>query len=773
MVIYLFYFKCIVQPLNELQESLMIFRFGIKILPMLVLTLTLFSNSYAIETLELVENTLDITLADTNLQQRKVISFTSESFNNQILVMKLEKIQAFNQEAEIILHTSQGTSVVKPPKTNYFEGYIENKEGSHVFLDFTDTNDIKGIISLGNQSYFYQSKAINSKNRKSSIKKIYGNAEDNVQCLNEKFKLSHKNPSPLFSILPNSLMEKEVLNNKNTYIANLTLETDYEYYNLFNDSNKAIKYAADLTAYTSSIYKRELNALLKIKKLNIYLTNNNPWQAADVSGLLSSLESHYTTTLPSTTRETAIHLLSGKRIGGLAYIGSLCNNSTKFGVSGGLYGTFNINEPKIVWDAKVFAHELGHNFGAVHTHTYYPQPIDCCFFESSSSICANYEPYTQLPGLNSLTGGEPEKGTGTIMSYCHKITGKLNNISLTLGRHHSYGIDADRVPDDMRSHLLSARANSPQCLPIHFPGFTNNIFWSASKYMKTSKLLVGDFNGDTRSDLIDFNPNNKTKIYVSLSDSSAFKHKKLWLNSFALNGASLSVGDFNGDSKDDLIKLPLNNNEPPSLAISTGNTFEITQVWSVTNPESQGKYFIGDFNGDKKSDLGFLATTTNKFYVATSTGTHFAPFQVWANPLATDIHTITVGDFNGDQKDDLSLTTRTLSNRLYIRLSNGRKLKALDAWTNSLASDLANLETSDVNADGLDDLLYTKVNSKQIHVMLSNKVSFDESQAVGTLDHLVQDKIYTGRFNHDNAADILTISNESPAMLGVMTSLIR
>lgn len=741
--------------------------------PIFILTLTLLSNSYAIETLELVENTLDATLADTNLQEKKAITFASESFNDQALVMKLEKIKAFNQEAEIILHTSQGTSVVKPPKTNYFEGYIENKEGSHAFLDFTDTNDIKGIISLENQSYFYQSKAVNSKNRKNSIKKIYGNAEDNFQCLNEKVKLSHKKPSPLLSISPDSLREQEALNNKNTYIANLTLETDYEYYKLFNDSNNAIKYAADLTAYTSSIYKRELNALLKIKKLNIYLTNDNPWQAADVSGLLTSLERQYTTTSPSTTPEAAVHLLSGKRIGGLAYIGSLCSNFTKFGVSGGLYGTFNINEPKIVWDAKVFAHELGHNFGAVHTHTYYPQPIDCCFFESASSICANYEPYTHLPGLNSLTGGTPEKGTGTIMSYCHKITGKLNNISLTLGRHHSYGINADRVPDDMRSHLLSARAIYPQCLPIHFPGFKNNTLWSSNKYMKSRKLLIGDFNGDTRSDLIDFNEKNKTKLFVSLSESSVFKDRKLWLNNFALNRSSLSVGDFNGDNKDDLIKLPLNNNEPPTLAISTGTTFEITQAWSVINPESQGKYFIGDFNGDKKSDLGFLATITNKFYVATSTGTHFAPFQAWANYLATDIHTITVGDFNGDQKDDLSLTTRTLPNRLYISLSTGRKMKALDVWTNTLASDLVNFETSDVNADGLDDLLYTRVNSKQIHVMLSNKVSFDESQAVGTLDHLVQDKIYTGRFNHDNAADILTISNESPGALGVMTSLIR
>lgn len=773
MIIYLFYFRYIVQKTNELQESLMIFHFGKKIFPMLILTLTLFSNSYAIETLELVENTLDVTLADTDLQQKKVITFISESFNNQVLVMKLEKIKAFNQEAEIILHTSQGTSVVKPPKTNYFEGYIENKEDSHVFLDFTDTNDIKGTISLENQLYFYQSKAVNSKKRTNSIKKIHENGEDNSQCLSEKLKLSHRKSTPLLPIRQDSLREQKALNNKNTYIANLTLETDYEYYKLFNDFNKAIKYAADLTAYTSSIYKRELNALLKIKKLNIYLTNDNPWQAADTSGLLTSLESHYTTTLPSITQEAAIHLLSGKRIGGLAYIDSLCNNFTKFGVSGGLYGTFNINEPKIVWDAKVFAHELGHNFGAVHTHTYYPQPVDCCFFESSSSICANYEPYTHLPGLNSLTGGESEKGTGTIMSYCHKVTGKLNNISLTFGRHHPYGIDADRVPDDMRSHLLSTKEIYPQCLPIYFPGFTNNTFWSSNKYLKGSKLLVGDFNGDTRSDLIDFNANNKTKLFVSLSDSSAFKNRKLWLSNFALNGANLSVGDFNGDSKDDLIKIPLNNNEPPTLAISTGNIFEITQAWNITNSESQGEYFIGDFNGDKKSDLGFLAKTTHKFYVATSMGTHFASFQAWANYPATDIQTITIGDFNGDQKDDLGLITRTQPNRLYISLSNGRKLKALDAWTNALASDLANLETSDVNADGLDDLLYTRVNSKQIHVMLSNKVSFDESQAVGTLDHLVQDKIYTGRFNHDNAADILTISNESPAALGVMTSLIR
>lgn len=739
----------------------------------LIILLIIFNNSYAIDKLNLVEDNLDEILENTDFQQSRLITFNWQSFKNQPLVIKLEKIEVFTPESEIILHTTQGRSTIKPLPTKYFEGYIENKEGSHIFLDFTDENDIKGIISLENKNYFYQNKSTNSKIRHTSTQEINNDAKNDFQCLTEKSHSSKNKVDSLLPLLSKSLGVQEEANDTNTYITNIILETDYEYYSLFNDTNKAIKYSSDLIAYTSSIYKKELNSLLKIKKLNIYLTNSNPWQATDTNSLLDSLEHHYKINQLTTKKDAAIHLLSGKRIGGLAYIGSLCNNLSNFGVSGGLYGTFNISEPRIVWDAKVFAHELGHNFGAVHTHTYYPQPIDCCFFESTASTCANYEPYTQLPGINSLTGGEPEKGTGTIMSYCHKVTGKLNNISLTLGRNHSYGIEPDRVPDDMRSHLLLAKKNYPQCLPIYFPGFAKNVLWSNNKILKNNALLVGDFNGDTKSDLMDFSIQNKATIFVSISDSSAFKSRRIWLTDFTLNGATPLVGDFNGDGKDDLIKLPLISNKLAILAISTGSAFKITKQWTFLKPESQGNYFTGDFNGDKKSDLGFLASNSNNFYVAISTREGFNSFKIWAKNLATDIRTINIGDFNGDQKDDIALATTNIPNRLYVSLSNGSKLKILSTWTTTFASNSTNFKTNDFNADGFDDILYTKDNSKNLYVMLSNKSIFDAAQNAGTVDSLVQDRFYTGNFNTDNAADILTISNESPAALGVMTSLIR
>lgn len=738
--------------------------------------LLIFTKGYADEGVELLEDSLNEVISSKDFQQSKSIVLLSKSFKNQILTMKLDEIQIFNQDSEIILHASSGTSTIKPPLTKYFEGHIENKENSHVFLDFTNNNEIKGIISLENKTYFYENKITGFKHRDISLQEINTNKniKSDFQCFTEHAGFFNKKPTPLLNEFSIANKDQKTPDNTNTYVANLNLETDYEYYKLFNDKNKAIKYAADLTAYTSSIYKKELKALLKIKKLNIYLTPSNPWQATDITGLLNSLEQHYTSNqINNTTKDAAIHLLSGKRIGGLAYIGSLCNSYTKFGVSGGLYGTFNINQPKIVWDAKVFAHELGHNFGAIHTHTYAPQPIDCCFFESSASICANYEPYTQLPSINSLTGGEPEKGTGTIMSYCHKVTGKLNNISLTLGRNHPYGIGAERVPNDMRSHLLSTKATYPQCLPIYFPGFAKNVIWSSNNSLKSNTLLVGDFNGDNKSDLIDFRIQNKSNFYVSLSDSFTFKNRKNWLKGFPLNGVLPLIGDFNGDAKDDIINHPSKTNEFAILALSTGSTFKLTQEWKLLAPELQGQYLVGDFNGDKRSDLGFLSIATNKFYVATSRGNNFSPFEVWGNNLAAAIHAITIGDFNGDQKDDISFTTNQLPNHVYVSLSSGRKLKIASIWADTIPSTSPKFEVNDFNADGLDDLLYTSTDSKKIYVMLSNKTSFDESQQAGFLDTLIQSKFHVGKFNADNAADILTLSSESPVSLGVMTSLLQ
>jgi hypothetical protein len=71
------------------------------------------------------------------------------------------------------------------------------------------------------------------------------------------------------------------------------------------------------------------------------------------------------------------------------------------------------------WDIFVVAHEMGHNFGAPHTHSMYPRIDNCA--GGDCSVTPN----------------------GTIMSYCHQCSGGMSNILLNF---HDRMIDEKILP---------------------------------------------------------------------------------------------------------------------------------------------------------------------------------------------------------------------------------------------------------------------------------------------------------------------------------------
>jgi len=224
----------------------------------------------------------------------------------------------------------------------------------------------------------------------------------------------------------------------------LAFETDYEYLQLFGgNTSAATGYIATLASALTSIYTRDVNTHLAAVYSRLWTTSGDPWTATNTTDQLDQFVGYWNINMTSIARDLA-HFLSGRGLGGgVAYLPGLCNG-VPFGVSANLAGFFPtplVDNNGQNWDIMVTAHELGHNFGAPHTHSYVP-PIDGC--GSSPQDCSG-----------------AAGGNGTIMSYCHLCGGGMTNIKL---RFHPGNITT------MLQHLDSVGCNftGPARPPVAF-----------------------------------------------------------------------------------------------------------------------------------------------------------------------------------------------------------------------------------------------------------------------------------------------------------------
>lgn len=192
---------------------------------------------------------------------------------------------------------------------------------------------------------------------------------------------------------------------------NLAVETDWEFTgNLFGGNTAASSaYATSLIAAMSAIYTRDVNTRIAIGYLRVWADANDPWDQPDTGSQLTQFLNYWNANMQAVPRHLA-HFLSGRGLGGgVAYLSVICNGTYGYGLSANLGGWFPYplqDHHWGTWDLFVVAHELGHNFGAPHTHDMTP-PVDGC-------------------GLGDCS----DAANGTIMSYCHGCAGGMSNILL-------------------------------------------------------------------------------------------------------------------------------------------------------------------------------------------------------------------------------------------------------------------------------------------------------------------------------------------------------
>ena len=336
---------------------------------------------------------------------------------------------------------------------------------------------------------------------------------------------------------------------------------------------------------------------------------------------------------------------------------------------------------------------------------------------------------------------------------------------------------------------------------------SDNMFEAGAGDGWTGYYLTGDFNGDGRTDIVSFDygsyiyygPYNYSYNYyrarVQLSTGNGFEGQywstgthKLFLDTYL--HSKLWVGDFNGDGKSDLATVDTSGKI--WVFISTGNGFiEPTQAWNslcssanmttCANKATSNAYKyirVGDFNGDGKTDMvSWVNATTIRMFI--SNGVDGFTVADWPCSIASS--QFWLGDFNGDGKTDIAgwvsghkdrlrmhlATTTTATSAVFSGFTVTGSTTNPD-WSATLYNDATFgplLWLGDFNGDGRTDIAAWVSGGLNLKMHLSTGSAFDRYDwSVPTrfyTDDLYGPLLWLGDFNGDGRTDVAAWHNGS------------
>ncbi|MEI6336866.1 MAG: FG-GAP-like repeat-containing protein, partial [Methylococcaceae bacterium] len=265
-------------------------------------------------------------------------------------------------------------------------------------------------------------------------------------------------------------------------------------------------------------------------------------------------------------------------------------------------------------------------------------------------------------------------------------------------------------------------------------------------------ISVGDFNGDGKPDLVTANiSSNTVSVLLRNAANSGFKPKvDVATGSYPI---SVCVGDFNGDGKTDLAVANMDSNTVSVLlrnAVNTGFDHKVDFA-TGTSPRSVS---VGDFNGDGKTDLAVanVFSDTVSVLLRNTDNTGFDPkadFATGSYPMS-----ISVGDFNGDGKTDLAVVNNSSSGTVSVLLRNAANTGFDPKADFATGSYPMSVSVGDFNGDGKTDLAVANRVSNTVLVLLRNAANtgFDTKSYFDTGSYPIS--VSVGDFNGDGKTDL-------------------
>jgi hypothetical protein len=250
---------------------------------------------------------------------------------------------------------------------------------------------------------------------------------------------------------------------------------------------------------------------------------------------------------------------------------------------------------------------------------------------------------------------------------------------------------------DGRQDVLAGDGNSVRVLWNDPGGLTPS---TQIQTVSNTPYAAGDFNGDGKADLAmatSYPSNNQITIYLAFGTRSFAVGETYAVGS---SPRRIVVADFNGDTKRDLAVVN-GNSGSVSILLGAGNgTFSAQSEFAVG--ASPAAAAAGDINGDLKMDLAVLRYDgTLVVLLGNGMGGFSSLSSVSVGSSATDL---VLADFDGDHDLDVAAST-AFGMKLTVLLGNGSGGFGMPSSSPDLDVAIGSLAIGDVNGDSHTDIV--------------------------------------------------------------------
>ena len=186
-------------------------------------------------------------------------------------------------------------------------------------------------------------------------------------------------------------------------------------------------------------------------------------------------------------------------------------------------------------------------------------------------------------------------------------------------------------------------------------------------------------------------------------------------------------------------------------------------AWSRAGSGTDGRWYVGDFNGDGASDIfRYMAGQSGAEVLLSNSVAYFAPAGSWTGAGFGSDNQWHVADFNGDGRDDIA---RYVSDRgTEVLLSTGTSFAFAGLWSTVTPAGNPQFLFGDVDGDGREDLAFYQLNGTGVDVMLSTGSGF-AAPTRWTDISIGFRPLGMGDFNGDGLADLIWVNpnNQFPS----------